>query len=390
VNRSGLTLSAAAATLVSLPAAAMLLSLSGTGIAHAGTTPAAQAPVAAVPVAAVPTANCNCSQVYDAGADHSVTALSSTGNGNVAYAAWTANGGDHGPGAPSGIATNYGGRWHQVSTEGLPKLSITGITVDSSNAAHAYAVYGEHSRQDIRGGLVFETRNGGRDWDDISGNLPDLASIISLVLNDGRLALATNEGIFTALESGGAHTCWQHLGSVGPNITLDDLTVGAEDYLYAAWVAGRGDHGAPSGIATDFGGRWHQIGTEGLPKQYISGITVDSSNAAHAYAVFNEHSRQDIRGRHVFETWNGGRNWVDISGNLPGLASIVRLVLDHGRLALATSVGVFTAFEFRGEHTSWLHLGSFRQHVPVYALTVGPHNCLYAATHGHGIWRFML
>ena len=90
---------------------------------------------------------------------------------------------------------------------------------------------------------------------------------------------------------------------------------------------------------------------------------------------------------HVFETWNGGQSWTDISGNLPDVASDA-LVIDHGKLALATDAGVYTTLEGLGAHTFWFHLGSGLPNGTVDDLTKGPDGYVYAATHGRGIWRF--
>jgi sugar lactone lactonase YvrE len=184
---------------------------------------------------------CSWQNVYDLGAGNSVTALSSTGSGKVIYAAWAANGGLPGPGFATGIATNYGGTWHQVNTTGLPDRFIAGVTVDPANPAHAYAIFNGYSRRWIPGGgtgHVFETFNGGQTWTDISGNLPDIASD-TLVLSHGRLALATDQGVFTAFEGLGGHTFWFRLGFGLPNAAVDDLTAGPDGYIYAA-THGRG------------------------------------------------------------------------------------------------------------------------------------------------------
>lgn len=184
---------------------------------------------------------CSWKNVYDTGAGHAVTALSSAGAGSIIYAAWTANGGNPGPGFGSGIATNYGGTWHQVNMTGLPNRYIAGVTVDPQNPAHAYAVFNGYSRHWIPGGgvgHVFETTNGGRSWTNISGNLPDIASD-ALVLSHHRLALATDLGVFTASEGAGALTGWARLGTGLPNAGVDDLTAGPDGYIYAA-THGRG------------------------------------------------------------------------------------------------------------------------------------------------------
>jgi sugar lactone lactonase YvrE len=115
------------------------------------------------------------------------------------------------------------------------------VTVDPSNPAHAYATFNGYSRRWIPGGgvgHVFETLNGGQSWTDVSGNLPDIASD-ALVLAHGNLALATDQGMFTAPEGQGAATTWSRLGTGLPNAAVDDVTVGPNGYIYAA-THGRG------------------------------------------------------------------------------------------------------------------------------------------------------
>ncbi|HEY6277082.1 MAG TPA: hypothetical protein VIX86_12195, partial [Streptosporangiaceae bacterium] len=63
---------------------------------------------------------CSWTNVFNTGTGNAVTALSSANGGKIIYAAWVAAGGNPGPGFASGIATNYGGTWHQVNVSGLP------------------------------------------------------------------------------------------------------------------------------------------------------------------------------------------------------------------------------------------------------------------------------
>jgi sugar lactone lactonase YvrE len=184
---------------------------------------------------------CSWTNVFDTGAGNAVTALSSANGGKIIYAAWVAAGGNPGPGFASGIATNFGGTWHQTNVSGLPDRYIAGIAVDPKNPAHAYAVFNGYSRRWIPGGgvgHVFETTDGGQSWTNISGNLPDIASD-ALVLGHGQLALATDQGVFTARAGQGAATAWSRLGSGLPNAAVNDLTAGPGGFIYAA-THGRG------------------------------------------------------------------------------------------------------------------------------------------------------
>ncbi|MFZ0128918.1 MAG: hypothetical protein WAL77_05780 [Candidatus Dormiibacterota bacterium] len=185
--------------------------------------------------------SCSWQNVYDTGAGNAVTALSSASGGSIIYAAWVAAGGNPGPGFASGIATSYGGTWHEVNMTGLPNRYIAGVTVDPSNPAHAYAIFNGYSRRFIPGGgvgHVFETTNGGATWTNISGNLPDIGGD-ALVLVHHKLALATDMGMFVANEGKGIGTSWSRLGTGLPRVVVDDVTVGPDGYIYAA-THGRG------------------------------------------------------------------------------------------------------------------------------------------------------
>jgi sugar lactone lactonase YvrE len=184
---------------------------------------------------------CSWTNVFDTGANNAVTALSSAKSGKIIYAAWVAAGGNPSPAFASGIATNEGGTWHQVNMTGLPNRYIAGVTVDPKKPAHAYAIFNGYSRRWIPGGgvgHVFETTNGGKSWTNISGNLPDIASD-ALVLSHHHLALATDQGVFTARAGQGISTTWSRLGSGLPNASVNDLTAGPNGYIYAA-THGRG------------------------------------------------------------------------------------------------------------------------------------------------------
>lgn len=185
---------------------------------------------------------CDWKPVHDTGDGHSVTALAV--DGRTTYAAWCATGPSCNPkqGSPfgSGIDTNYGGKWHRIHAPNLPNRYINAITVDPQDSAHVYAVFGGFSRRWIPAGgtgHVFESRNGGKTWRDISGNLPD-APGDDLVVSHGRLVLATDVGTFVSKMS--APASWARFGSGLPKVVPWDLTPTPGGGSLVAATHGRG------------------------------------------------------------------------------------------------------------------------------------------------------
>lgn len=190
---------------------------------------------------------CSWQKLYDTGTGNVTTAISSADNGKIIYDGWVTDG-NPASDFNRGIATNYGGTWHEVNVANLPGRYIAGITVDPNDPARAWAVFNGYSRRWIPGGgvgHVFETENGGRTWTDISGNLPDIASD-ALVEVNGELALATDSGAYTARAEQGRSTRWFRLGTGLPNASLNDITAGPNNYLYVA-THGRGIWRIPFG-----------------------------------------------------------------------------------------------------------------------------------------------
>ena len=202
----------------------------------------------------------------------------------------------------------------------------------------------------------------------------------------GRYVWDTTKGWSTVCTT--AQCDWKPVFDLGELAGATDVQT-AGGVTYAAWVvSGNPGPTFARGIATNYGGTWHQLNVSGLPNRYINGVTVDPTNGAHAYAVMNGYSRRWIPGGGqgvVFETRDGGTTWHDLSGNLPDAPGDT-LVLQGHRLVLATDIGVFVADVSRP--TSWSRLGSGLPHASVNNLTLAPNGALVAATHGRGIWTF--
>lgn len=181
---------------------------------------------------------CDWRNVHDLGAGHVTTALAA--NGNTIYAGWVAGGGNPGPAFASGIDTNAGGTWHTINAPNLPQRYLAGLRVDAANANHVFAVYNGYSRRWIPGGgvgHVFESKNGGNTWTDISGNLPDVPSD-DLIITHSKLVLATDIGVFVA--DARTPTRWSRLGLNLPHSVVNGLTLTPDGDSVVAATHGRG------------------------------------------------------------------------------------------------------------------------------------------------------
>jgi hypothetical protein len=192
------------------------------------------------------TEGCDWKKVYDTGEGHSTTALGA--NGDTTYAAWC--GGCNPDGFSRGLATNYGGTWHELSLAGVPQRYITSVSVDRGDPAHVFLSVGSYSRRwipDAGVGHVFESRDGGATWRDATGNLPD-APVYKVVQAGNRLVVGTEVGAFVASETS-SHPSglrWARLGSGLPDVTVWDLAT-AEHGRIVAGTHGRGDWELTSG-----------------------------------------------------------------------------------------------------------------------------------------------
>lgn len=142
-----------------------------------------------------------------------------------------------------------------------------------------------------------------------------------------------------------------------------------------------------SGIDTNAGGTWHTVHAPNLPNRFVTSLTVDRKNPNHVLVTFGGFLRRWIPGGgtgHVFESFNGGTTWKDVTGNLPDNPA-GDVVLVHHRLIVATDLGVFIARD--GTHT-WSRLGHGLPNADTWDLAVSPdRSYVVAATHGRGLWK---
>ncbi|MGQ4381945.1 glycosyl hydrolase [Streptomyces sp. SAS_270] len=179
---------------------------------------------------------------YDLGEGHTATAVASSG-GKV-YAAWC--GPCNNQGFTRGIAVGNadGTGWHQLTlpVDGtVPNRYLSGFAIDPDDSGHVLLAVNGFSRKWTEGpgagvGHLFETKNGGVSWKDVSGNLPDVPANSVALLKGGTVAVGTDLGVLVRSSS---RSGWKAAGDNLPTTAVLQLRTGPDGRLYAA-THGRG------------------------------------------------------------------------------------------------------------------------------------------------------
>lgn len=122
--------------------------------------------------------------------------------------------------------------WTDISS-GLPNRYLADVFVDWEDHLTVYvAVSGFNSAH------VFKTTNGGSNWTDISGNLPDVPvnAVVRSRTDANTIFAATDVGVWVTRDGG---TSWEQYGSGLPNVVVWDLAITPENVLIAG-THGRG------------------------------------------------------------------------------------------------------------------------------------------------------
>ncbi|MEO0450727.1 MAG: glycosyl hydrolase [Pseudomonadota bacterium] len=127
--------------------------------------------------------------------------------------------------------------------------------------------------------------------------------------------------------------------------------------------------------------------TRGVPKMtLVEDIITSSHDADVAYAVFDNHKRNDHK-PYLFRTDNRGQSWRDISGDLPEWGSVHTIAEDHvdpNLLFVGTEFGLFYS-QNRGRN--WTQLKTNFPTIDVRDIEIQPReNDLVIGTFGRGIY----
>ncbi|MDQ3323059.1 MAG: hypothetical protein M3525_11625, partial [Acidobacteriota bacterium] len=219
----------------------------------------------------------------------------------------------------------------------------------------------------LAGSTVFKSTDFGKSWTAIS---PDLT-----VNNRERLKDAGGP-VFTE------NTSAEHYATV---ISLAE-SPRQKDLIWA------GSDDGNLQITTDGGKSWTNV-VKNVPKlpadSSVSHVEPSRVNVNTAYVAFDRHKMDDYR-PYVFKTTDGGKNFTNITGNLPEKAYVHVLAEDPRNpnlLYAGTELGLYATYDGGG---NWLELNMKNlPRVAVHDVLVHPRdNDLILATHGRSLWVF--
>jgi hypothetical protein len=128
----------------------------------------------------------------------------------------------------------------------FPNRYVQGAAINPKDSKDLFLGVNGFSRRFTDGpgaglGHVFESKDSGATWTDITGNMPDIPVNDVVSLPSGGLVVATDLGVVyrAAPTKGTPSPAWQRLGAGLPTTTVMDLHLGPDGNLYVA-THGRG------------------------------------------------------------------------------------------------------------------------------------------------------
>ncbi|MEE8452868.1 MAG: hypothetical protein V3R99_13165, partial [Thermoguttaceae bacterium] len=221
------------------------------------------------------------------------------------------------------IGTAAGGVWRTIDrgvtwtpmTDQFPSLAIGDVAISNFDADGAalsvstplnklvvYAGTGKFSNSGDGGSNigVYKSVNGGARWALVGAN--DMAGLpltaVAPVSANTVLAAALDKQVITRRANGSAR--WNRDGTIVTDVRREGGVL----------------------RSTDGGADWSnlsELGLSGLPDGPVSDLVADPGNADTFYA--------GVVGQGVYRTIDGGAIWTNATGNLPGVADTLRIVL---------------------------------------------------------------
>lgn len=198
------------------------------------------------------------------------------------------------------MSTNGGTTWNKVSA-GLPQRWVTRVVADPKDANTGYVTFSGYRYNDYLP-HVFKTTDGGLNWADISGNLPEAPANDLVVDPDkpGRLFVATDFGVYQTWD-GGEH--WEIAAPGMPIVIVTDLDYYAKDHKLLAATFGRSFYTVSTDELSSVSGEpTTPLSLEVMPNPVVENGIVRLSLTREEQVII---ALYDIQGKEIVRIFNG-------------------------------------------------------------------------------------
>ena len=208
---------------------------------------------------------------------------------------------------------------------------------------------------------VFRSRDGGKRWDVVSGDLARKHAAVPPTLDAPAAADASGPPPFGVVYS------------LAPSpVRAGTIWAGTDDGLVY--------------LSTDAAKSWHAVTPHGVGAwDHIDAIEASPFDAKSAYVAVDRH-RLDDDSPHVYVTHDAGRTWRESHAGIAA-GSFVNVVradpVRRGLLYAGTKTEVYVSFD---DGRSWRSLRANMPVVSVRDIAIAPGGDLAIATHGRGFW----
>lgn len=228
-----------------------------------------------------------------------------------------------------------------------------------------------------QGGALYSSFDGGVTWNWATGGITESIHWLTCWLQDPQSPNTLFAGFSNIWKSTNQGSSWSQISNFSSaTAQVNALIVDPvnDNVLYAAWT--------DSVFMTTNQVIWKNI-TRNLPvsQAYITGLALDPNNYNHAWVTFSGY----VDSVKVYQTFNGGTSWKNISTGLPNLPvnCVQFLKNSNSGIYVGTDCGVY----YRDTLTnSWLSYNTGLPNVIVNDLKYDASGALLAATYGRGIW----
>ena len=252
----------------------------------------------------------------------------------------------------------------------------------------------------IDGGGIQRSSDGGRTWVGLPfpGSHPpgavDLAFYPTVSPDPSRIVAATNP-VFETRDSRAASVVWTQISPSAPNLLAGGEAVTTIAYAYPDIIYAGFANNNQIYKTTDDGATWTRI-DQNVIVGTIEGLVTNPFNPFELCVASTVNPAPSGQVGTIFRTTDGGKSWVNLTGNLPGVTvtSIALLPTSASEdpwLFVGTSVGVYVATSLQG-NVQWTKLAgsSPRTDLPdgqVTSLYINPRTrLLVAGIRGRGVW----